>query len=595
MMLTFFCALLLSTLHDGVYAAPRIKSAKEKRLFGPTVKITTPSATIEGSALPFIGSAGGFVENFKGIPFAQPPVGNNRLRPPVPLDPSQAMGNVDATTLLPKQCPQFLLGEDIQIPNVPGVATDVLETIVDSPLLKNNIIGGQEDCLTINVQRPAGTKEGDKLPVMLWIFGGGFELGSTAMYDGSNVVARSVELGKPVVFAAVNYRVGGFGFLAGKEILAEGSANLGLLDQRLGMQWVADNIAAFGGDPDKVTLWGESAGAISIFDQLIANNGDITYKGKPLFRAAIMNSGSAVPTDPVDSAKAQQVYDAVVQGVGCSGQADTLQCLREAEYEKLLKSMNSVPGILSFNALALSYLPRPDGKFLVSLPEQFATTGKLPNIPFILGDQKDEGTLFGIFTSNISTTDDFKTYLKTLYFTNTDPQIVDEFVDVYPDDPTQGSPYDTGTENNFYPQFKRVAALLGDAVFTLSRRAVLNITTGVQPGVKRWSYLSQYDQGTPVLGTFHGSDLIQVFYGIKDNFAASAIVNYFLNFAYNLDPNDASGGTRAAEGEQLINWPDWASSNQLVVFDADKASLMPDTFRQPQFEFLLKNSGNLHF
>lgn len=273
-MFSFLCVLLLSTLHDGAQAAPRVKSAKEKRLFGPTVKITTPAATIEGSALPFIGSAGGFVENFKGIPFAQPPVGNNRLRPPVPLDPYQSLGNVDATTLLPKQCPQFLLGEDIQIPNVPGVAADVVETVVDSPLLKNNIVGGQEDCLTVNVQRPAGTKEGDKLPVMLWIFGGGFELGSTAMYDGSNVVARSVELGKPVVFAAVNYRVGGFGFLGGKEILAEGSANLGLLDQRLGMQWVADNIVAFGGDPDKVTLWGESAGAISIFDQIIGNNGE---------------------------------------------------------------------------------------------------------------------------------------------------------------------------------------------------------------------------------------------------------------------------------------------------------------------------------
>lgn len=88
---------------------------------------------------------------------------------------------MDATTLLPKQCPQFLVGEGIQIPNVPGVAADVLETLVDSPLLKNNTIGGREDCLTVNVQRPAGTKEGDKLPVMLWIFGGGFELGSTAM------------------------------------------------------------------------------------------------------------------------------------------------------------------------------------------------------------------------------------------------------------------------------------------------------------------------------------------------------------------------------------------------------------------------------
>ncbi|KAK7722317.1 hypothetical protein SLS64_000854 [Diaporthe eres] len=535
MISTFVCVLLLGM---GAQAAPRIKSAKEKRLFGPTVKITTPEATIEGSVLPFIGSAGGFVENFKGIPFAQPPVGNNRLRPPVPLNPSQSLGNVDATTLLPKQCPQFLLGEDIQIPNVPGVAADVLETVVDSPLLKNNIVGGQEDCLTINVQRPAGTKEGDKLPVMLWIFGGGFELGSTAMYDGSNVVARSVELGKPILFAAVNYRVGGFGFLGGKEILAEGSANLGLLDQRLGMQWVADNIAAFGGDPDKVTLWGESAGSISIFDQLIGNN--------------------AFP-------------------------------------QKLLTSMNSVPGILSYNALALSYLPRPDGKFLVSSPEAFASSGKLPQVPFILGDQKDEGTLFGLFTSNISTSDDFKDYLKTLYFTNTDPQIVDQFVDIYPDDPAQGSPFDTGNDNVIYPQFKRVAALLGDAVFTMSRRAVLNITTGLQPGVKRWSYLSQYDQGTAVLGTFHGSDLIQVFYGIKDNFAASAILNYFLNFAYNLDPNLASGGTRATEGEQLINWPDWASSNQLIQFDADKASLITDDFRQPQFEFLLQNSANLHF
>lgn len=91
------------------------------------------------------------------------------------------------------------------------------------------------------------------------------------------------------------------------------------------------------------------------------------------------------------------------------------------------------------------------------------------------------------------------------------------------------------------------------------------------------------------------SFLLQVFYGIKDNFAASAIPNYFLNFAYNLDPNVASGGTKATEGEQLINCPDWASSKQLIQFDADKASLIPDDFRQPQFEFLLQNSANLHF
>lgn len=131
------------------------------------------------------------------------------------------------------------------------------------------------------------------------------------MYDGTSIVADSVAQGQPVMFVAVNYRVGGFGFLPGKEVLADGSANLGLLDQRLGLQWVADNIAAFGGDPDKVTIWGESAGSISVMDHMLLYNGDNTYKGKPLFRAGIMNSGSVVPTDPVDCPKGQAIYDTV--------------------------------------------------------------------------------------------------------------------------------------------------------------------------------------------------------------------------------------------------------------------------------------------
>lgn len=93
--------------------------------------------------------------------------------------------------------------------------------------------------------------------MLFWIFGGGFELGWNSMYDGAPWVSDSVKQGKPIIFVSVNYRVGGFGFLPGAEILADGSANLGLLDQRLGLQWVADNIASFGGDPDKVTIWGE--------------------------------------------------------------------------------------------------------------------------------------------------------------------------------------------------------------------------------------------------------------------------------------------------------------------------------------------------
>ena len=217
---------------------------------------------------------------------------------------TSSLGKVDGTGI-PKACPQFFFSIDER--NIP---TNVLGTILNLPLLQT-VTNAGEDCLTVNVQRPAGTKADAKLPVLFWIFGGGFELGSTAMYDGASLVAESVAQGKPIVFVAVNYRVGGFGFMPGKEVLEDGSANLGLLDQRLGLQWVADNIAAFGGDPEKVTIWGESAGAISVLDQMMLYDGDNSYKGKPLFRAGIMNSGSIVPADPVDCPKGQAIYDRV--------------------------------------------------------------------------------------------------------------------------------------------------------------------------------------------------------------------------------------------------------------------------------------------
>lgn len=262
----------------------------------PTVVAPSPQATIGGTNL-----AG--VESFKGIPYAQPPVGQLRLKPPQAI--TSPLGNVDGTQLLPRACPQFYFNvADNAFP------TNVLGTLLNLPIVQA-VTNSGEDCLTVNVQRPAGTKPGDKLPVLFWIFGGGFELGSTQMYDGTGLVAESVAQGKPIVFVAVNYRVGGFGFLPGKEVLADGSSNLGLLDQRLGLKWVADNIAAFGGDPDKVTIWGESAGAISVMDQMMLYNGDHTYKGKPLFRAGIMNSGSVIPADPVDCPKGQLIYDTV--------------------------------------------------------------------------------------------------------------------------------------------------------------------------------------------------------------------------------------------------------------------------------------------
>ena len=284
----------LATLLSLLPLALAVPAPLEKRA-NPTVVAPSPQATVAG-----INVLG--VESFKGIPYAQPPIDQLRLKPPQPI--TSSLGKIDGTGI-PKACPQFFFSIDER--NIP---TNVLGTILNLPLLQT-ITNAGEDCLTINVQRPAGTKAGDKLPVLFWIFGGGFELGSTAMYDGTSLVAESVAQGKPIVFVAVNYRVGGFGFMPGKEVLADGSANLGLLDQRLGLQWVADNIAAFGGDPEKVTIWGESAGAISVLDQMMLYDGDNNYNGKPLFRAGIMNSGSIVPADPVDCPKGQAIYDRV--------------------------------------------------------------------------------------------------------------------------------------------------------------------------------------------------------------------------------------------------------------------------------------------
>lgn len=243
-------AFLITFISNGVQGLPAPSPTLEPRVFGdPIVTLAIPAATIRGRSAPYIDSrplAAGVLESFKGIPYAQPPVGNLRLRQAQALDPNTNLGNIDATTQFPDSCPQQIQNVNLDIPNVPEAVTNVLEAVFNSPIVDNNKIGGREDCLTLNVQRPGGTDTGDNLPVLIWFYGGGFEVGSTLMYDGTNIVQRSIEVGKPVIFVTMNFRAAGFGFLGGREILADGSANIGLQDQHLAMQWVADNIRQFG-------------------------------------------------------------------------------------------------------------------------------------------------------------------------------------------------------------------------------------------------------------------------------------------------------------------------------------------------------------
>ncbi|KAL9078714.1 MAG: hypothetical protein Q9157_002359 [Trypethelium eluteriae] len=541
------------------------------RAAGPTVVVPSPEATIIG--------VGGVVEQYLGIPFAQAPTGSLRLKPPQKLN--ESLGNVDATSNGPG-CPQFYFSDDAGLNGV--IPTSELGMLLDTPLFQT-VTDASEDCLNINVFRPSGIDASAKLPVLFWIFGGGFELGSNAMYNGASWVTESINEGKPIIFVAVNYRVGGFGFLPGSEILADGSANLGLLDQRLGLQWVSDNIEAFGGDKTKVTIWGESAGAISVMDQMLLYNGDNTYNGSPLFRAGIMNSGSIVPADPVDGVKGQAVYNTVVEYAGCSSATDTLACLREVDYETFLNATNSVCGLLSYCSVALSYLPRPDGTALTQSPEVLVKAGQYASVPFIIGDQEDEGTLFALFQSNITTVDELVEYFTKYYFFDATQEQLQGLVAAYPDITTDGSPFRTGDLNNWYPEYKRLAAILGDLTFTLIRRGFLSFASSVKPDVPSWSYLSSYDYGTPILGTFHGSDLLQVFYGLLPNYASSAFHAYYISFVNDLDPNS---------NNIYPDWPQWSSSNQLLNMYPTYSTFISDDFRSDAYNFLVPQVSSFH-
>jgi carboxylesterase type B len=555
----------------GAAAAPTPETAEgpEQRDLLITVGLPSNGGSVVGRNL--LG-----VETFNGIPYAEPPVGPLRLKSPQRF--TGTLDKFDATGIA-AACPQMF---------VSSTATDilgsVLNTLLDLPILAE--LTGQEDCLTINVQRPAGTKANAKLPVLFWIFGGGFELGGTNMYDATDLINFANKQAQPFIFVAVNYRVAGFGFMPGAEIKADGSANLGLQDQRMGLQWVADNIAAFGGDPDRVTIWGESAGSISVMDQMVLYGGDANYNGKPLFRGAIMNSGTIVPANPVDGEKGQAVYDQVVREAGCAGSPDTLACLREVDYETFLEAANSVPGILSYNSVALSYVPRPDGTVLPDSPDILINEGRYHAVPMITGDQEDEGTLFALFTPNITTTADLVQYLDQLYFWNASDEELKSLVNTV-EGWTEGSPFRTGIFNELYPGFKRVASILGDLVFTLTRRVFLSAAHDVNPDVPSWSYLSSYNYGTPIMGTFHASDILQTFYGQFPNNAMRTSRTYYLNFLYNLDPNKGKTG--------YANWPRWSDKHDLMWFETgNRNSILADNFRDKTYQWIRSHVSALN-
>ncbi|KAF9789744.1 sterol esterase [Thelephora terrestris] len=549
----FFNSLVLlgTFLQVGVYAV----AASSKRGGGPVV--TLSYATFEGA------STGG-LESFLGIPYAQPPVGDLRFRRPQP--PLSLSGTKLATTYGNACFPQ-----EYTPPLIPGINY----TILAGFLPKAN---ASEDCLYANVIRPAGVTEQSKLPVVVWFYGGAFAVGDGSSYDGSTVVQRSVELGEPVIYVNFNYRLNAFGFLGGKEALAGGATNIGLYDQKFFLDWVKTYISKFGGDPNQVTAWGQSAGSQSIIVHILTN------PTSPPFKAAILHSSYTSVTYKADSQNYQATYDQLVQFTGCASAPDTLECLRAAPYATLADAVNTTPSFLSLNGLDLTWDISIDGELIQKTVKQYVNEGCYARVPILGGQVDDEGTFFTLDDQSITTDADLKAFLKAgLYLGATDAQ-VNSVADKYPQDPAAGSPFGTGNRSALTPEFKRLAAIQGDLFFQSGRRSAFSKWAATQ---NVWSFLWKRNKESLYLGSVHGGELPEM-YGITgDHLGTDAIVN----FVNHQDPNHPEGST-AASLLSSVAWPKYDLDSKKMFLFSDNATeeytTVPDTYRADAIAAIVK-------
>ena len=292
------------------------------------------------------------VKAYFGVPFAAPPVRELRWREPQPARPWS--GVLDASRFAP-ECMQMLRGHDI-----------------------NNYFGEEatgEDCLYLNIWAAPDSGKGALRPVVVWIYGGGFSIGSASManYSGATLAAKGI------IYVAIAYRVGALGFLAHPALTAESahhsSGDYGLLDQVAGLQWVQRNIAAFGGDPANVTIMGQSAGSMSVS---ILQASPLAHG---LFRHAIGLSGSMLTDDPQYHARTLQA----AEGDGAQLQEDLhatdLAALRNLPADRILYA----PA-----AAHAHYAPNIDGYVLPATPREIFAAGKQNDVPVLIGFAHDE-------------------------------------------------------------------------------------------------------------------------------------------------------------------------------------------------------------
>jgi para-nitrobenzyl esterase len=317
----------------------------------PHLAAATPTGVVQTTNGPIQGLVVGSLNEFLGVPYAAPPVGDLRWTPPTsPASWTQTI----QTTSFSNFCPQGL-----------------------SELSANG--GGSEDCLYLNVYAPSNANAQSNLPVMVWLHGGGLTTGSGEEYDATSLVQTG-----NVVVVTLNYRLGVLGFLAHPALAAEdqahhSSGNYGTLDQQFALAWVRANIANFGGNASSVTIFGESAGGQSTITQLYS-----PLTGK--LHAAIIESGAYARAYQTQSA-AQASGSSFADALNCPSQTDAT-CLRALTATQLVAAQNGAAGA------NLPIAPNVDGWVLTQQPFQAFAAGAFQHIPIIDGSNHDEYRLF---------------------------------------------------------------------------------------------------------------------------------------------------------------------------------------------------------
>jgi para-nitrobenzyl esterase len=439
---------------------------------------------------------------FKGIPFAAPPVGDLRWRPPQPAAEWEGVLNAD----------KFAPGP-IQGGNPPA--------------------GKSEDCLYLNVWTPAKSKK-DRIPVLVWIYGGGFGAGSTSEpnYSGEKLAEKGV------VLVSIAYRVGQLGFLAHPELSKESqhnvSGNYGLLDMIAGLQWVQKNIAAFGGDPDKVTIFGESAGGIAV-SMLCASP-----LAKGLFHGAISQSGGSFgpprpTTFPGENLKrlanAERDGEAYLNSAGVTSIAE----LRKIEADKLPAG----------RGLGMSW-PIIDGWVIPDDQYKLYEAGKYNDTPILVGYNSDEGASF----SREKSPEDFIAGVKARY-----GKFAEDLIKAYP--PGENSVPKTARD------------LSRDAAFGWHTWIWARLQSKTGKSKVYYYYFDQHpdypaDSPRAGYGSPHGQDVAYVFKHLDasnpqltetDHAISEAMATYWTNFAKYGDPN----------GNNVPEWPAFSDATPIVM------------------------------